>query len=134
MLLTISLIILPLIHTPIQSQYVPNTHNKLEIINLNNELTIIDNGSFRYKINPEQYVNYTLKPYLIKKYSNINFNLTLNKPCLRSLKAANALAKALNIKNLTIKKQKLSKQTELYLNNTNRNLAHTTTKPQNPNN
>ena len=116
-LLIITLIVLPLITTIPNTTYIPETYNKLQLIKINNKITLIDNGAFRYKINPEQYVIFTLKPYIIKKHGLLNFNLILNKPCLRSLKAANTLCNAFNIEKLYIKPHRLSKQAYLYLQN-----------------
>ncbi|MCK4264971.1 hypothetical protein KAW80_01280 [Candidatus Babeliales bacterium] len=95
-----------------EKNYIPFSKEKLLLENKHEQLSLIDLGHFNTKGSPESYINFDLKPYLIKNFGILSIdNLVLMKPSVRSFKAATELNNTLQIKKVFInmKNPKLSK-------------------------
>ena len=66
-------------------------------------IVLIDHGLFQIKSSPENYVNYELKPYLIKKYGILSIDsLELICPGVRSFKAVATLGNTIQLNTVII--------------------------------
>lgn len=88
--------------------FIPGTNEKLSITLLEDKTySLHDHGYFSRKANPESYVNFTLKPYLIQNFGITHLaQLELQSPGIRSFKAAHALCSTMTISNIVIRKEK----------------------------
>lgn len=88
----------------IKSECVPLSKQKLTVRQLpNRTIELIDDGFFSKKASPEKFVNFDLKPYLIKKYGKRTIEkLQLNKPSARSLKAATIICDTFTVKSIKV--------------------------------
>jgi len=87
-----------------QVSFFPNSRKKMSIVQLpNKKLKIIDNGFFNRKRSPKKFINFELKPYLIKKYGTMSLEkIVLQKPSARSFRAVEELSQTFRIKTVAI--------------------------------
>jgi hypothetical protein len=72
----------------------------------NKTIQIVDNGLFDKKKFPEKFVNFELKPYLIKNYGTLTIDkIFLQKPSKRSFEIIKELRNTFVIKKVLIAKQ-----------------------------
>lgn len=68
-----------------------------------NTIEVIDNGLFTKKRSPEKFINFELKPYLIKNYGTTKINkIVLHDPSARSFRAVQELSNTFTIKTVSI--------------------------------
>jgi len=90
--------------TKIYTEFVPHCSKKLLISQMPNKtIQIIDKGLFIQKKSPKNFINFELKPYLIKKFGMITIEkIILNNPAARSFKAAKELCNSFTVKEVSI--------------------------------
>jgi len=91
-------------HKHTTAKTVPYTNKKLTISVLpNKKIQITDNGLFNKKQSPEKFVNFELKPYVIKTYGTTSIEkVILHKPSSRSFLAIRELSQTFTIKTVSI--------------------------------
>jgi len=94
-------------YTQQHTMAIPLTNEKLSAtFHKNGTVSLHDQGAFNRKNNPENYVNFELKPYLHQTYGTITISeLALDKMSMRSIRAALALCSTISINHVTLKKE-----------------------------
>lgn len=82
-----------------QSAFYPRSNKRLKVSQMPNKtIQIVDYGFLNRKKSPEKFVEFELKPYLIKKYGIKTIEkIKLNRPTTRNIRAIKELSKTFTV-------------------------------------